>query len=92
MHVGEQLAGVMLHHPQDMQQSFVSFRVDCQFLCAKSSQGPADEMRQGQADGNLAIVLFRGRFDDRQENRVGGGLSPSVLPRNRTYGSVYGGS
>jgi len=49
-------------------------------------------MGEGQADNNLAVVLFGGRFDDRQENRVGGGLAPSVLPRNRTYGSVYGGS
>jgi hypothetical protein len=25
-------------------------------------------------------------------HRVGGGVTPAVLPRHRTYGSVYGGS
>ncbi|AXO60268.1 hypothetical protein DZC76_02255 [Pseudomonas sp. phDV1] len=25
-------------------------------------------------------------------NRVGGGVTPAVLPHHRTYGSVYGGS
>jgi len=28
MHVGKQLAGVMRHHTQDMQQPFVPFRID----------------------------------------------------------------
>ncbi len=26
------------------------------------------------------------------QNRVGGGITPAVLPHHRTYGSVYGGS
>jgi hypothetical protein len=30
--------------------------------------------------------------DDFVLDRVGGGLTPSVLPHHRTYGSVYGGS
>ncbi|AXO62512.1 hypothetical protein DZC76_15620 [Pseudomonas sp. phDV1] len=27
-----------------------------------------------------------------RRNRVGGGVTPAVLPHHRTYGSVYGGS
>jgi len=28
----------------------------------------------------------------KRQNRVGGGVTPAVLPHHRTYGSVYGGS
>jgi len=28
----------------------------------------------------------------RRNDRVGGGVTPAVLPHHRTYGSVYGGS
>jgi hypothetical protein len=34
----------------------------------------------------------RRKRPERRSDRVGGGLTPSVLPHHRTYGSVYGGS
>lgn len=38
-----------------------------------------------------APVTFQAGFTP-QTDRVGGGVTPAVLPHHRTYGSVYGGS
>ena len=47
-----------------------------------------EELLEAMEDHVLAEVHLVGTF----KNRVGGGLTPSVLSHHRTYDSVYGGS
>ena len=66
MHVFEELPGVVFDHPEDVKQSLVSFSVDIQGLGAEFGQCAADEMGEGEAQCDLAIVFGRCGFDDLQ--------------------------
>ena len=58
----------MFHHPQNIQQSFISFGDYFHLAGAKGGQCPTDKMGQGKADGNLAIMFFRCGFNDEQSH------------------------
>ena len=60
-----------------------------------------DGLRWGSTSGKGALinpsltldpVSFIRAKSGQKVNRVGGGITPAVLPHHRTYGSVYGGS
>ncbi|CDR91587.1 Uncharacterised protein [Ectopseudomonas oleovorans] len=44
------------------------------------------------SERNLSAPSVRTAHPAYRLNRVGGGVTPAVLPHHRTYGSVYGGS
>ena len=66
MHIHEQLPGIALDDFQDVQQPFISFRINVQPAGAGPGKGSADQMGQRQTGGDLPVMFRGGRLDDNQ--------------------------
>ena len=60
MHIHEQLPGIALNDFQDVQQPFISFRINVQPAGAVFGKGSADQMGQRQTGGDLPVMFSGG--------------------------------
>ena len=61
----------------------------CSPCRASSGLSPPSHPQATTASGTASVMTLRAMPG---AHRVGGGVTPAVLPHHRTYGSVYGGS